>query len=58
VYTVLCASNSRDFKHGSIRVVIFSETIFNFLLRFSMITLGKSKENCNWHVLESRYQKF
>jgi len=23
-----------------------------------MITLGKSKENCNCHVLQSRYQKF
>jgi len=34
----------------SIRVVNFSNTIFNFLARFSMITLGKSKVNCSWHI--------
>ena len=34
----------------SIRVVNFSKTIFNFLTRFSMITLGKSKVSCSWHV--------
>jgi len=34
----------------SIRVVNFSKTIFKFLARFSMITLGKSKVICSWHV--------
>ena len=36
----------------SIRVVNF-KTIFKFLARFSMITLGKSKVNCSWHVFTS-----
>jgi len=34
----------------SIRVVNFSKTIFNFLARFSMITLAKSNVNCSWHI--------
>ena len=34
----------------SARVVNFSETLFKLLARFSVITLGKSKENCRWHV--------
>jgi len=35
---------------ASIRVVNFSETLRNFLVRFSVTTLDRSNENSNWHV--------
>jgi len=61
MHTVLCDSNSRDFtntanivKSKNLPIPLycfdFSESFFKFLVRFSLMTLGKSNENHNWHV--------
>ena len=48
MYTALCASNAIEISSmTNIRVINFNETLWKFLVRFSMMTLGKSNDNCN-----------
>jgi len=48
--TSVVNSNAYQFRHIALTLVRFP---LNFLVRFSMITLGKSNENCNWRVFYS-----